>query len=616
MREFRSYQYDIFLSHASEDKIEIATPLYDALNQEYRVWYDQENIKWGDDLNEAINEGLKKSKHGIVILSQNYLRKDKKWTWQELKAILESDRILPILHDIKIEDIQSRYPDAKPILTKLAISSLREDRLLNIDYIIKEAKKAIGEDSLCSERNIDYTRLRDLLKGDTRKEAAKETCLVIIKSIRRSSGNRSPGELWNEDADLITINRLWLKYTNGYFSIRDLEGICSVGGLADSNEAELKTLRSIIGKQLIPKIDEIAVTESIASKKLYENYTRLRDLLKANELAKADRETAFLLLNLTNQTHRGKITGDDIIQLPEYDLRTIDQLWQSASERRFGFSVQKEIWIELCQKYNHQPDIYNVDIFSQFIKKVNWDDDVIVKYSAPKGHLPLGLYVKTTNSEIRDKWESYGLLIERQNQEEIKEKIKNIIEKIEEKIREIEDVVERQKFNNLLEFLRESENENGVYSMALKRLIEYGIEIKVYFQFSSSDFMQFQTKLEKLMNQVIKLTTSKLSNEIESKRNFLNKDINEIESKRNFLNKWRQVEYKFREIWREYKLEELSKYERKYLRERRSCWGRRSFSMRASSGWEGIDWSGIDWSEKRDFDFRASYFKILSRQDL
>ena len=70
------YSYNLFLSHAAEDKDAIARPLYDALCVAgLSVWFDESVLKIGDSLREKIDEGLAKSEFGIVILSPSFLAK-------------------------------------------------------------------------------------------------------------------------------------------------------------------------------------------------------------------------------------------------------------------------------------------------------------------------------------------------------------------------------------------------------------------------------------------------------------------------------------------------------------------------------------------------------------
>src|SRR5207244_1348196 len=70
---------DLFLSHAGEDLASVARPLRDALvARGYSVWLDALTLKVGDSLRSKIDEGLRRSQHGIVILSEAFFRK--KWT--------------------------------------------------------------------------------------------------------------------------------------------------------------------------------------------------------------------------------------------------------------------------------------------------------------------------------------------------------------------------------------------------------------------------------------------------------------------------------------------------------------------------------------------------------
>src|SRR5439155_8095269 len=51
--------YDVFLSHASEDKAAIARPLHAALKKAgVSVWYDEAVLTLGDGLRRKIDEGL------------------------------------------------------------------------------------------------------------------------------------------------------------------------------------------------------------------------------------------------------------------------------------------------------------------------------------------------------------------------------------------------------------------------------------------------------------------------------------------------------------------------------------------------------------------------------
>jgi hypothetical protein len=100
-------RFDVFISHASEDKNQVAFPLKLALERErLRVWLDHEELKLGESVPGSISDGLRDSRFAVVILSQNFLRKD--WPKRELDAAL--DKVLPVLHGITHGQLQAAMP--------------------------------------------------------------------------------------------------------------------------------------------------------------------------------------------------------------------------------------------------------------------------------------------------------------------------------------------------------------------------------------------------------------------------------------------------------------------------------------------------------------------------
>jgi hypothetical protein len=79
-------RYDLFLSHAREDKAAIARPLFTALTAAgVTVWFDEAVLELGDPLRRKIEDGLARCRYGVVIISQAFL--DKKWPQQELDGL-------------------------------------------------------------------------------------------------------------------------------------------------------------------------------------------------------------------------------------------------------------------------------------------------------------------------------------------------------------------------------------------------------------------------------------------------------------------------------------------------------------------------------------------------
>ena len=61
-------EYDVFISHASEDKDSVVRPLALALKEKgVNVWYDEFELKIGDSLRRKIDQGLSKSRYFSIL---------------------------------------------------------------------------------------------------------------------------------------------------------------------------------------------------------------------------------------------------------------------------------------------------------------------------------------------------------------------------------------------------------------------------------------------------------------------------------------------------------------------------------------------------------------------
>ena len=107
-------EYDVFISHAHEDKDSVARPLTARLSElGVKVWLDEFELMLGDSLRRSVERGLSQSKFGIVILSQSFFRKE--WTQRELDVLLSKEEtaqkvILPIWHEINKEEVIKYSP--------------------------------------------------------------------------------------------------------------------------------------------------------------------------------------------------------------------------------------------------------------------------------------------------------------------------------------------------------------------------------------------------------------------------------------------------------------------------------------------------------------------------
>ena len=121
------------------------------------------------------------------------------------------------------------------------------------------------------------------------------------------------------------------------------------------------------------------------------NYQPLQELLITKNFQEADKLTQKYLCELVEkQTQQKKqwLYFTDINFIPVSELFVIDLLWKTYSKGKFGFSVQKSIWM----KYNNKWD--------KLWEKIKWSEittgtmkrypqEFIWTIDAPEGHLPL-----------------------------------------------------------------------------------------------------------------------------------------------------------------------------------------------------------------------------------
>ena len=106
------YEYDAFISHAVEDKIPIANDLCAKLEAAgLKIWYSGKELGVGDSIEKTIQNGLNRSRYGIVIFSPTYLAKN--WTIREFytllaKEIEEQKVILPVLYNITLDELKNK----------------------------------------------------------------------------------------------------------------------------------------------------------------------------------------------------------------------------------------------------------------------------------------------------------------------------------------------------------------------------------------------------------------------------------------------------------------------------------------------------------------------------
>jgi len=128
------------------------------------------------------------------------------------------------------------------------------------------------------------------------------------------------------------------------------------------------------------------------------NYYNLQELLINQKFLEADKLTQKYLCELTKQKNsetKNWIYFTDIQFLPKEDLFMLDLLWKIYSKGKFGFSIQKKIWIKNNKNWDKLwRDIYWIQhgIMKRYPEEFTWTID------APEGHLPLSNQIRGTQT--------------------------------------------------------------------------------------------------------------------------------------------------------------------------------------------------------------------------
>lgn len=132
-------EWDLFISHASEDK-SLVRPLAEALRAAgLSVWYDEFTLHVGDSLRRSIDDGLVRSKAGVVVISPAFLRKE--WPKKELDALVARESsgtqlLLPVWHEVTADQVATHSP---LLADRIATSTAR-----GLDRVIQDLLHALG----------------------------------------------------------------------------------------------------------------------------------------------------------------------------------------------------------------------------------------------------------------------------------------------------------------------------------------------------------------------------------------------------------------------------------------------------------------------------------------
>jgi len=195
----------VFISHASEDKNDVARPLAKELERGgLQVWLDENELRVGDSLRRKIDQGLAKSRFGVVIISRVFLAKD--WPLRELDGLASLETrdkkvILPIWHNVSYDEVSAHSPT---LAAKISISTA-----IGIDAVAAKVLKDIyydlGSSVFDRYHESDREWFADILKvfnrpafrgrylGWTESEPFQKVIKAVIKTLHTGLIETSDG---------------------------------------------------------------------------------------------------------------------------------------------------------------------------------------------------------------------------------------------------------------------------------------------------------------------------------------------------------------------------------------------------------------------------------------
>lgn len=284
-------KYDIFISHASEDKDDVARPIAEELaSRDVKVWLDECELTLGDSLRRSIDAGLANSRFGLVVLSPNFFAKE--WPQKELDALVAREDgkekvILPVWHNVRRKDIL----EFSPLLAdKLAVSSA-----VGIDNVVQQILAAM-------QRNV--IALMD------QSSSSHKLSRKLLGSVSRRNGNGIAGiplVEWREYPDLAKaiIGTYVAERRRGRYWMALCLFVCTTSLAVTIYVPQFSSLTSVIcGFMSLVCIATVALSLLIPVSRQYPS-SELDDLIKYPLVVEALNEgfAPILFVIVTTKTH-------------------------------------------------------------------------------------------------------------------------------------------------------------------------------------------------------------------------------------------------------------------------------------------------------------------------
>ncbi len=414
-----SYQDRQFLAASKEKEIqeEIASQ-----EKEAQLERERKNREAAEQRNIALTKANKKARqrirNGTVILVLTLFG-------AAVSVILAREEVKEAQQKLKETYTYVAYPQQLKELADKFPSDSQTARLISKKATIKIKDGQIEQVYLHASKSLAYQDLGDL-------KSAEKSIKQSMNFLRGWNENKEEKEVIESKSEFLQIEIFALTVQGNLLRKQNntpkaMDAYKEAFNILQSSKIDhFNEEFSIVGngeslsKSLSQNYLDLLVTQNkdnlqleTVRKSLKEySFADLKYFLKAKQWKEANDQTYRLMLHIAEREKEGYLDYDNINSFSCPDLQRIDQLWVSNSDNRFGFSVQKKIWINTGNRLSTEPGQWNnkyYDNYLQFAKAVRWynnegnsDDKYVDEYERLiKSNLTVGsLPLLDTNNRI------------------------------------------------------------------------------------------------------------------------------------------------------------------------------------------------------------------------
>lgn len=255
---------NVFISYRRKDSKANARSLYQALKDDFEVFFDidkENSISYGQNFPERIEKGIKDTDVFIPIIGKEFAleldnRKDKHdWVLEEILAAKKLEKkFLPLFIDGAGMPNDGELAENVDFVRAIDTFNLSHDKF---EQDIETVKRAIRKlvfvptiESFTSKSSASllFERLEKYLKALEWEKANNETIDLLLKISKRKK------EKWLREEDIesiscdvfFTINRLWEKYSNACFSFSVQQKLLDEEGLSFEQQRDFKMFSELV----------------------------------------------------------------------------------------------------------------------------------------------------------------------------------------------------------------------------------------------------------------------------------------------------------------------------------------------------------------------------------